>query len=134
MPGGIGPVPPQSRKPACNMNAERDLPANASERDIFFHLSHWRVFYITARRLLYFSDTQHSPVVGILDRLTRKHGLTYLQETLYLDPHRCFFGGYRVELPEIIVKPLLVALRLEGVAISQKFEADVASAPESEKG
>lgn len=134
MPGGIGPVPPQTREPGRNLNAGRDLPANASEREIFFHLSHWRVFYVSARRLLYFSDTQHSPVVNILDRLTRKHGLTYRQETLYLDPHHCFFGGYRVELPEIIVKPLLVALRLEGVAISQKLETDKTAVSESEKG
>ncbi len=110
---------PQSVRDTANVPCHRrDLPASTSEKDIFYYLGVNHVFFNHERRLLYFSDVERTPVLPILQALSGTNASRFVLETLYLDVHHYFFGGYRVQLPESLSTPLLVALRMKGVTIS----------------
>lgn len=96
----------------------RDLPISTSEQSIFYYLGVNHVFFKRELRWLYFSDIEQTPVLTLLTHLDKEGHKDYVLETLYLDVHHYFFGGYRLKLPERLSKPLLVALRLKGVVIS----------------
>lgn len=101
----------------------RDLPVSTSEKSIFYYLGVNHVFFKRELRWLYFSDLEQTPVVSLLTALDKDNERKdYTLETLYLDTHHYFFGGYRLKLPEHLCKPLLVALRLKGVVISYDLE------------
>ncbi|MEZ5534195.1 MAG: hypothetical protein R3F02_01095 [Thiolinea sp.] len=106
----------------------RDLPVSTSEKSIFYYLGINHVFYKRELRWLYFSDIEQTPVLTVLDSLDTERRKDYVLETLYLDVHHYFFGGYRLKLPERLSKPLLVALRLKGVVISYDLAALPAAA------
>lgn len=110
---------PQSVRDTANVPCHRrDLPASTSEKDIFYYLGVNHVFFNRERHLLYFSDVERTPVLPILNALTGDRPPLFVLETLYLDVHHYFFGGYRLHLPESLYTPLLVALRMKGVTIS----------------
>lgn len=117
------PVPQSVRSTANVPCKRRDLPASTSEKDIFYYLGINHVFFNRERSLLYFSDVERTPVLPILNALTGTNPPAFLLETLYLDVHHYFFGGYRLRLPESLSTPLLVALRLKGVIISYVLPA-----------
>ncbi|MEZ5453736.1 MAG: hypothetical protein R3E93_13130 [Thiothrix sp.] len=112
------PVPHSVRHTANVPCQRRDLPASTSEKDIFYYLGVNHVFFNRERSLLYFSDVERTPVLPILQALNGAGRPAFLLETLYLDAHHYFFGGYRLHLPERLSTPLLVALRMKGVTIS----------------
>lgn len=112
------PVPHSVRHTANVPCQRRDLPASTSEKDIFYYLGVNHVFFNRERSLLYFSDVERTPVLPILQALNGASRPVFLLETLYLDVHHYFFGGYRLYLPESLSTPLLVALRMKGVTIS----------------
>ena len=81
------------------------------------------MFYKREQRLLYFSDLEQTPVMSLLSVLDKQSWLKQCEpETLYLDQHNYWFGGYRLQLPERLCKPLLVALRMKGVVISYELD------------
>lgn len=123
------PVPNSVRTTANVPCTRRDLPASTSEKDIFYYLGINHVFFNRERNLLYFSDMERTPVLPILQALNGANPPRFLLETLYLDVHRYFFGGYRVQLPESLSTPLLVALRLKGVTISYVLPRSAEAAP-----
>lgn len=107
----------------------RDLPLSTSEKSIFYYLGVNHVFFKRKLRWLYFSDLEQTPVLSLLTAQDKDNEhKDYTLETLYLDKHHYFFGGYRLKLPERLCKPLLVALRLKGVVISYDLEHSPAPA------
>lgn len=123
------PVPNHLGHPVSATCQRRDLPASTSEKQIFYHLGVGQVFFNREKRCLYVSDLKQPPVLAILAQLCIQPANTYVLETLYLDVHHYFFGGYRLELTEPLCKPLLVALRLKGVMISYALEESVLIRP-----
>jgi hypothetical protein len=125
------PVPQSVRSTARAPCKRRDLPASTSEREIFYYLGIGHVFFNKARGLLYFSELDRTPVLPTLHAIEAGAPACTL-ETLYLDEHHVFFGGYRLQLPENLSTPLLVALSLKGVTISYalaQFAGEAPSAP-----
>jgi len=114
----VNPVPDYLLGTTRIQGKRRDLPVSTSEKAIFYYLGVGHVFFNRDRRWLYFSDLKQTPVLAVLEHLCQgqRHDVTL--ETLYLDVHHYFFGGYRLRLPEDLCAPLLVALRLKGVVIS----------------
>ena len=112
------PVPPSVRSTAHVPCKRRDLPASTSEREIFYYLGINHVFFNRERGLLYFSDMERTPVLPLLLAINGGRPPGFPIETLYLDAHHCFCGGYRLQLPESLSTPMLVALSLKGVTIS----------------
>lgn len=118
------PVPDRLRNHTRIPCQRHDLPASTSDRQIFYYLGVGHVFFNREKRWLYFSDLGQTPVIPVLENLCRNGRNDYVFETLYLDVHQYFFGGYRLRLPEDLCKPLLVALRMKGVMISYMLEAE----------
>lgn len=112
------PVPQSVRSTANVPCKRRDLPASISEREIFYYLGINHVFFNRDRGLVYFSDLDRTPVLPTLQTMQGNDETACLLETLYLDEHHYFFGGYRLKMPESLSTPLLVALSLKGVTIS----------------
>ena len=112
------PVPQSVRSTANVPCKRRDLPATTSEREIFYYLGIDHVFFNRNSGLLYFSDLDRTPVLSTLHAMEEESAGRFTLETLYLDEHHVFFGGYRLNLPEYLSTPLLVALTLKGVTIS----------------
>ena len=108
-----------------------DLPPATTEKSIFYYLGVNHVFFKREQRLLYFSDLEQTPVMLLLKTLDKEAWRNDSSlETLYLDSHNYWFGGYRLQLPERLCKPLLVALRMKGVVIS--YDLDSVTGPVSE--
>ncbi|HPQ95018.1 MAG: hypothetical protein KDI44_18910 [Thiothrix sp.] len=135
----VNPVPDYLLNTTTRIQGKRrDLPASTSEKAIFYYLGIGHVFFNRDRRWLYFSDVKQTPVLAMLESLCRGQRHDVELETLYLDVHRCFFGGYRLRLPADLCHPLLVALRLKGVVISYDLAvaapAAVPPAPDNPDG
>lgn len=125
------PVPDHLRHHTPVTGQRRDLPASTSERQIFYHLGVGQVFFNRQKRCLYVSDLNQTPVLSVLAQLSAQTTQHYVLETLYLDVHHYFFGGYRLELADSLCKPLLVALRLKGVMISYALAESAPTKPPS---
>ncbi|MEZ5448940.1 MAG: hypothetical protein R3E89_08035 [Thiolinea sp.] len=129
---------PRQHGTTRNIPCQRhDLPATASEKQIFYYLGVGHVFFNREKSLLYFSDLEQTPVIPVLDALYLHQPGKYRVEQMFLDTHGYWFGGYRVHLPELMCKPLLVALRLKGIMISYVLAAEpeaIAPPPDSLPG
>ena len=121
MPGGIGPVDSECARALCRNRREVRLPASADEVQIFFNLSMDRVHYAPARNAIYFVDSRHLEVPGIIRSVMRSLGICVPIEQLHLDRAAVFKGGMRLILPMPQARVLLVALRLKGVQISVAY-------------
>ncbi|MEZ5449684.1 MAG: hypothetical protein R3E89_12100 [Thiolinea sp.] len=100
-----------------------DRPGTTTDKAIFYYLGSNHVFFKREQRQLYFANLEQPPVMALLQSLDQESWRRdVVLETLYLDVHRYLCGGYRLQLPERLCKPLLVALRLKGVVISYALE------------
>lgn len=113
MPGGIGPVSPETLA-ACAV-AGRRLSVLGDANEIFFHLDHRRVYYDSRAGQLYFVGSPEDPVGRILSALLGDAAAGRLIEQLHLDAHHCFNGARRVGLDRTQATTVLTALRLAGI-------------------
>ena len=99
----------------------KKVAINNHERVIFYRLGVNHVFLDLPNRLIYFSDPDETPVLSLLQALCAGKQQQFVLEVLFLDVNHYFSGGYRVRLNESLMKPLLVALRMEGTHIEQQL-------------
>jgi hypothetical protein len=118
MPGGIGPVDPNTASACRRAQAGNPLLPGAGEAEIFYRLAFGRACYSYRLESLYFVDSRYAPVAGILRAVM--HGLDRGAdvEQLHLDPHRVFRGARRVPLAVRHAEVVVTALRLAGVEVT----------------
>lgn len=114
----IGPVDSECAKALCQTHREVRLPAAADELLIFYNLSMDRVHYFPRRHTIYFVESVHVGVDGIIRSVLSSMDSDARIEQLYLDDKDIFKGGKRIILPTRQAQTILVALRLQGIQVS----------------
>lgn len=113
MPGGIGPMNPETLAACFTRGREIDAPGNANE--IFFNLDGRRVYYDSGAGYLYFVNAPGDVVLRTVRSAAAGAGSLPVIEQLHLDVHKCFNAACRVRLQGALVNTVLMALRLAGV-------------------
>ncbi len=115
----IGPVDSHCAKALCKGRREISLPASVDEVGIFFNLAMNRAHYSPHRGAVYFVDSCHVAVEGII--LSALAGLNSVAkiDQLYLDELSIFKSVKRIRLSRAEVTAVLVALRLNGIQITR---------------
>ena len=111
------PAPDTSRL-ACQT---QKIAIDNHERVIFYRLAANQVFLDSEKKLVYFVDLDETPVISLLQSLYQQEKNRFRLELLFLDVNFFFFGGYRVKVSEEKLRPLLVALRLQGIDIEREL-------------
>ena len=118
MPGGIGPVDPDCAEALCRAHRQIELPSSADELRIFYNLSMDRVHYFPARNAIYYVDSRHIDVEGIVLRTLGSEAARLEIDQLHLDRLGFFKSGKRLRLQRRHAETVLVALRLRGIRVT----------------
>lgn len=85
--------------------------------EIFLNLSVGRVHYKSLTKSLYYVDSLEIPVSEMIRKVFKGFNQIPDIQQCYLDKHSFFKGAFCVKLNEMQSKPVLVALRLQGIQI-----------------
>ncbi len=117
MRGGVGRIDKACAERLLGANREISLHASCAEIEIFYNLSMNRVYYFPEREAIYFVESVHANVAGIIRSVLQGMNKPSVVEQLYLDEHQYFRGPLRIHISEKDVKPVLVALRLNSIKV-----------------
>ncbi|MCB1757533.1 MAG: hypothetical protein KDJ38_18575 [Gammaproteobacteria bacterium] len=117
MRGGIGRIDKACAKRLFEADRKIDLHASCADTEIFYNLSMNRVYYFPDREAIYFVESVHADVAQIIKTVLDGMKRPLVIEQLFLDRHCYFRGPLKVRIARCDIKPVLVALRLNGLKV-----------------
>ncbi len=120
--GGPGSISPELADGLRCNDRTTGLRADANPVQIYYNLGMDRVHFVPQTNQLYFTKSEHFPVVDIIQSVFVGLGCKPDIEQLYLDEHGYYKGAQRLSLSTEQANTLLVALRLKSIKISVALE------------
>ena len=114
---GIGPIFSNRNELRKRAGYRSSLTAPKNELEIFCSLCVGRVYYHTGTRSLYYVDSPAMDITEIVENVFRGLDQEPVIEQLYMDEHRVIKAALRIRLTGLQQKPLMVALKLNGIHI-----------------
>lgn len=117
MSGGSGPIDKQCAEHLLGNARDIILDEQCGEVEIFKNLSMNRVVYFPTRQSVYFVASEHSNILGIITSVFKGLKKSFTIKQLFLDEHQFFRGPLLLVVNEADARSLLVALRLNQIAV-----------------
>ncbi len=118
MPWGKGSITPDMATGLRCQDRQTGLDIKATHTQIFYNLGMDRVHFAPQTGILYFVDSEHFKVLGIINTVYQGLGSTPGIEQLFLDEHGYYKGALMLTMSAGDVEAVLVALRLKDIKIS----------------